>query len=177
MKVKVGLPEGVKLTKTPRFPDDRGIFVKHFTPSIAQEMGFHGELVEDFTTLSHKGVLRGFHLQAPPYDHDKIVTCLTGVALDVILDVRRNSPTYLHHFYFDLGLDYNAVIIPRGFAHAFLAITDNCLMSYKVNSLHRPDHDIGIKWDTVGFNWPCKDPIISVRDNNLPALNDFVSPF
>ena len=97
---------------------------------------------------------------------------------DVVLDVRAGSPTFGAHITIDLNADEaRAVFIPAGCAHGFCALEDETLMLYKVGSMHSPTHDSGIRWDSAGIHWPIEAPIVSSRDQALPTLNGFISPF
>ena len=133
---------------------------------------------EEYYSISRKGVIRGMHFQTPPYDHEKLVYCMRGRVLDVVLDLRISSPTYRQHIAIELDdAKKNGLMIPKGMAHGFLALTDDVLMSYKVTTVYAPENDAGIHWNSFGFNWKIEQPIVSARDNTHPAFKDFVSPF
>jgi dTDP-4-dehydrorhamnose 3,5-epimerase len=160
------------------FQDKRGRFIKTFHEPTFKSHGLATNFVEEFYSLSAKNVLRGLHFQVPPYDHEKIVYCLTGKAFDVVLDIRKGSPTFGKHESFELAPEkHNIIYISRGLAHGFYAIQDNTLMFYKITTTHVPDFDSGIHWNSAGINWPCSNPIVSDRDDNLPRFDDFDSPF
>jgi dTDP-4-dehydrorhamnose 3,5-epimerase len=162
------------------FTDHRGSFVKTFHAPAFQELGLPFEIREEFFSLSHRHVLRGLHFQAPPTDHAKLVYCPAGAVLDVVLDLRRRSPT-CGQFHAEELTETNRRIlfIPSGLAHGFLTLSESALMVYKTTSVHDPACDQGIRWDSIGFPWPLGDaaPILSRRDAGFPALADFVSPF
>jgi len=161
-----------------RFQDTRGSFTKLYHEDIFQEHGINTELREQFFTVSHKNVLRGMHFQIPPHDHDKLVTCLTGRVLDVVLDLRKDSDTYGEAAAFELSANNGCILfIPSGMAHGFLSLEDNSGMLYATSTVHSPTHDRGIRWDSFGFEWPCIDPIISERDRSHPTFAQFESPF
>jgi len=158
--------------------DERGTFLKNFRHSQFRELGLETSFPEEFVTTSQKGVLRGFHFQTPPHDHVKVVSCLAGSIRDVVVDLRRSSPTFGHHEVFELSPDQGrSIYIPKGFAHAFLALEDQTVVHYQVSTEHYPLHDAGIKWDSVGVEWLVKDPMISARDLKFPAFREFDSPF
>ena len=162
------------------FTDHRGSFVKTFHDQAFRDLGLPLEAREEFFSTSHKHVLRGMHFQVPPGDHAKLVYCLAGAVLDVVLDLRRNSPTRGQAHAEELSeSNRRSLYIPSGFAHGFLALTEGALMVYKTSTVYDPACDRGIRWDSFGFAWPlgCAVPILSKRDNEFPALADFNSPF
>jgi dTDP-4-dehydrorhamnose 3,5-epimerase len=158
--------------------DNRGCFVKIFHKEVFATHGLVTEFAEEYYSVSHKGVLRGMHFQTPPHDHFKLVYCLAGKVLDVIVDLRVGSPTFGKHpnFELDAGLG-NMLYIAPGIAHGFYALTDNAIMQYKVTTVYAPEHDGGIRWDSAGIDWPNSAPIVSDRDRGFPALAEFKSPF
>lgn len=160
------------------FRDERGSFVKTFHRNLSAEYGLVTEFAEEFYSWSRRGVLRGLHFQLPPAQHTKVVTCLVGEVLDVVVDLRKGSPTYGRHALFPLRAEHATLLyIPEGVAHGFLAISDNALMYYQVTSVHSLEHDAGIRWDSAGISWPSSTPLVSARDAAFPSLNEFDSPF
>lgn len=158
--------------------DNRGRFIKNFRASHLKELGLETRFVEEFVTTSHKNVVRGLHFQVPPHDHVKLVSCFGGEILDVVVDLRRGSPTYGKHETFHLKEDLGkSVYIPKGFAHGFLALTDRAIVHYQVSTEHAPSADAGILWNSAGIAWPVATPIISARDSQFPTLQQFQSPF
>ncbi|WP_374435525.1 dTDP-4-dehydrorhamnose 3,5-epimerase family protein [Inhella sp.] len=173
----LGLP-GCSLVHLDRFEDERGCFVKTYQRLAFEAAGMEPLEGETFYTVSHQGVLRGMHFQTPPSDLAKLVHCLAGRVLDVILDLRRSSPTYMQHRTVLLdGTQSTAVYLPHGIAHGFLALSDGATMAYQVSKPYNPSHDAGIRWDSFGFDWPIAQPLLSERDQRHPALADFDSPF
>ena len=161
------------------FTDHRGTFVKTFHDSAFRALGLPFEAREEFFSTSHKNVVRGMHFQVPPADHAKLVYCITGAVLDVVLDLRRNSPTFGQAHAEELSeANRRSLYIPTGFAHGFLALTEGALMVYKTSTVHDPACDRGIHWQSFGFAWPVgPEAALSKRDNEFPALADFNSPF
>jgi dTDP-4-dehydrorhamnose 3,5-epimerase len=158
--------------------DKRGTFVKTFHAERFAEAGLPVEWREEFCSSSRKGVIRGMHFQTPPHDHEKLVYCIQGLVLDVVVDLRRTSPTFGRHVAVRLDAARgHGVMIPKGMAHGFLALTDDVLMTYKVTTVHAPAHDAGIHWDSFGMDWGIEQPIVSARDSAHPTLGDFASPF
>lgn len=158
--------------------DQRGTFVKLFQASTLVQIGLENRFVEVFMSTSSRGVIRGLHCQLPPTDGAKLVTCIVGRALDVVVDLRTGSQAFGRAVGIDLSAERaNAVYVPRGCAHGFAALTDGCVMAYAVTSEHDPGLDSGVRWDSVDFRWPFGDPVVSVRDAALPSLAEFDSPF
>lgn len=158
--------------------DARGRFVKLFEHSTFVAAGLEPEVAEVYCSTSHKGVVRGLHFQLPPAHHAKTVTVLTGRVVDVVVDLRTDSPAYGQHAVFDLdGADGAGIHIPAGCAHGFQALTDEATMVYLVSTEHSPEHDTGIRWDSAGIDWPLPPTAISDRDLALPPLSEFDSPF
>jgi dTDP-4-dehydrorhamnose 3,5-epimerase len=158
--------------------DDRGSFAKFFNKSFFKAIGMSIDVAETYITNSSKGVLRGMHFQLPPHEHDKIVTCVSGSILDVFIDLRRNSPTYLRSGSIHLwSAAPKALFLPRGIAHGFLSLEENTRCLYSVSSEYSASYDSGVHWASINFNWPEKSPIVSARDSSLPDLDNFDSPF
>lgn len=160
-----------------RISDARGIFIKTFHAPAFRELGLEAGFVEEYYTTSRHGVLRGLHFQIPPADHAKLVYCIAGSVLDAVVDLRTDSGSYGKHVTLELSDSrHNILFIPRGFAHGFFALSD-CTMVYKVTSVHSPEHDRGIRWDSAGIAWPGIEPIVSDRDRTFARLAEFESPF
>lgn len=160
-----------------RFVDSRGSFVKTYHEGLFQALGVNLDIREEFYSVSHKNVIRGMHFQLPPHEHDKLVYCTHGAVMDVLLDLRK-GPGYGNVASTELsGENAHLVFIPKGIAHGFLALTDEALMLYKTSTVHAPEADCGIRWDSFGFDWEMAEPIISTRDQQHSVFADFVSPF
>lgn len=158
--------------------DERGTFVKTFHAERFSALGLPTEWREEYYSSSRKGVIRGMHFQTPPHDHEKLVYCIQGRVLDVVVDLRKDAPTYGRHFAVELDAACgHGVMIPKGMAHGFLALTENVLMTYKVTSVYAPENDSGIRWDSFGLEWGVDRPIVSSRDRAHPTFADFNSPF
>jgi len=160
------------------FKDERGSFVKTFHLGGFSDLGLATRFAEEYYSVSRKNVLRGLHFQLPPMDHEKLVYCLSGTVLDVVLDIRIDSPTFGEHRMIELSADKgNMVYMPRGIAHGFMVTSDHAVMQYKVTSVYSPDHDAGILWNSAGIQWPVTSPVVSARDSAFPAFMDFTTPF
>jgi len=178
MKIASLKTEGCLLLHLDKRTDQRGYFIKTFQDSVFQDMGFSITCREDFYTLSNKNVIRGMHFQLPPKALKKVVYCMSGSILDVLLDLRVGSPTYLQteHLILD-SLDPCAVCLPVGIAHGFLTLSDETAVCYKVDQEYDPALDSGIRWDSFGFKWPVDDPTLSNRDSGFCSLQEFQNPF
>ncbi len=169
---------GAKILTLPFSHDNRGTFVKTFHESSLLEHDIEFTLRESYFSFSKKDVIRGMHFQLPPFQHSKIVFCPQGAILDVIVDLRKNSPTYRQYFAQELSAESNkAYYIPEGFAHGFKSLTDNAITYYLVSSEYNSKQDTGVRYNSIGFDWGVKDPIISQRDLSFAGLNEFESPF
>lgn len=158
--------------------DSRGRFVKIFHKKHFLDRGLHAEFEEEYYSHSSRGVIRGLHFQNPPHDHVKIVYCVAGEVFDVVLDLRIGSPTYGKTATFNLSAEKgNYVYIPKGLAHGFCALEDETTVIYKVGTMYSPNHDAGIRWDSLDIPWPNENPIISKRDLQFPPFESFNSPF
>ena len=166
------------LIEVDHYSDNRGLFSKFYSEEEFDRHGINMDVKEQFYTTSKKNVIRGMHFQIPPYHHDKLVTCVSGSVIDVVLDLRKSSASYGKFESFKLDSENKSIIyIPKGFAHGFLSNEENTSMMYAVSSIHSPDHDQGILWNSFGFDWQCKDPIISERDKNHVLFEDFSTVF
>ena len=178
MELKKTLLEGCFEVKPITFLDQRGTFTKTFHKKEFKRLGLNSDWTEDYYTYSKKDVIRGMHLQLPPSDHFKLVHCLYGEVLDVLLDLRSSSPSFGKTHSLKLSSKKkNGIYISKGIAHGFLSLTEKSLLTYKVSSAHSPKHDTGVSWNSFGFEWPVKSPIISERDKTLEELKNFNSPF
>lgn len=169
------------LIKPRRFGDDRGWFMETWSRRALSALGIEAEFVQDNHSLSRRvGTVRGLHFQTPPHAQGKLVRCVAGRIMDYALDIRRGSPTYGQW----LGVELSAASghqlwIPAGFAHAFVTLEPETEVAYKVTDDYAPAHDGGIRWDSVGIDWPLPPggPVLSDKDRALPPLAEFDSPF
>lgn len=171
---------GCQLLRGFAHEDTRGSFEKLVHQPAFEAAGLEWRFRETYLSRSQRGVIRGLHFQRPPSDHVKLVSCLAGAVLDVVLDLRSDSPTYGQHARFELRPGAaTAVLIPRGCAHGFVAHEDDSLLLYLVTTPHDPERDAGVRWDSAGIDWSL-DPqaaLLSPRDQALPTLAELDNPF
>jgi dTDP-4-dehydrorhamnose 3,5-epimerase len=160
------------------FEDTRGRFVKVFHQGAFAELGLETNFAEEYYSVSRQGVIRGMHFQTPPMDHVKVVYCTQGAVFDVVVDLRRGSPTYGQAVTFSLcAEDGNFVYIPKGMAHGFCVVSESATLVYKVSTVYAPEQDAGILSSSVNVEWPVHAPVMSNRDLEFPSLSQFESPF
>lgn len=178
MKVASTIIEGIKIIDQFHTKDNRGLFVKTFHYNTFVQAGINFQIRESFYSVSDRNVIRGMHFQHPPYDHDKLVYCIAGAIHDVVLDLRKDSKTYGE--YFDLELsskNCKALFVPKGFAHGFKSLEQDSITYYLVSSENERNADDGVHYNSFGFDWNCKNPILSERDKSFIDFNNFKSPF
>ena len=157
--------------QTPCFDDARGSFTKLFHASTYEQMGLDFEPMEVFYTTSHKNVLRGMHFQTKEAAHKKLVTCISGRVLDVVVDVRRDSQKFNRPFSIILdSCKPISLLIGKGYAHGFLSLTDHAVMNYMTSTVHDQKNDQGILWSSIAYEWPIDNPILSSRDSSHPHI-------
>jgi len=164
------------------FCDSRGYFFESYNQKLFSKKIGDFKFVQDNESKSLKGVLRGFHFQKPPFEQAKLVRCIEGEILDVALDLRKNSPTFGKYEKVILsGNNKKQIFIPRGFAHAFLVLSEIAIFSYKVDNIYAPQYDDGVIWNDpcLSIDWGIDDSklIISEKDKSLEILKNFESPF
>ena len=162
------------------FGDQRGFFLETFNETRYNEILKNVQFVQDNFSSSNKGVLRGLHFQKPPYSQGKLVQVITGSALDVAVDLRKDSDTYGQHVKVILSSEKrNQFWIPEGFAHGFLALEDNTIFSYKCTNYYNPQSEVTILWNdrNLKIDWQIDNPIISPKDNEGVLFKDFDTPF
>ena len=154
------------------YNDLRGKFVKSFSHKKFAKKIESNSFQEQFYTISKKNVIRGIHFQIPPYHHYKLVSCLIGQILDVIVDLRYDSSTYKKAISVDLHEKYNkSILIPPGCGHGFLSLSKSLVM-YNTSTEHSPKYDKGVLWSSIEFDWPVLKPILSKRDKNFPSIDN-----
>lgn len=174
-KIDTSLPE-VYIIEPQVFGDHRGWFMETWSETKYKELGIHKHFVQDnHSFTAQKGTLRGLHFQNNPMAQCKIVRCIAGAVMDVAVDIRKGSPSYLKWVAVELSAENKRqLLIPRGFAHAFLTLTDNVEFVYKVDNLYSPECDRSIRFDDPAINvdWGISNPILSDKDSNALLLSD-----
>lgn len=176
MKVNKLPLDGCLLIETDVFPDSRGYFYELFNENRFRDAGINTEFVQDNLSMSKKNVLRGLHFQLPPHEQGKLVRVISGSVLDVMVDIRPESPTYGKNHSVVLS-DTNKLMlwIPPGFAHGFLALDDNTIFYYKCTAFYNKQSEKGIIWNDkeLGIDWGIENPIVSDKDLELNNFRDF----
>ena len=173
IKIIEQLLPGVILLECPRYTDLRGDFTKLYHAGAMTSLGVPFEPVESFMTRSKAGVIRGMHFQVDEAAHDKLVSCPKGRVLDVVVDVRPESPQFNKPIALELSEEDSAVLlIGKGYAHGFLSIDDDSWMMYATTTVHNPSLDRGVLWSSIDFEWPVDTPIVSDRDQRHPAIGE-----
>ena len=172
--------EGLLIIKPQVFEDVRGYFFESFNKEKFKLAGIDLTFVQDNESKSKKDVLRGMHMQAPPFEQGKLVRVMQGSVLDVAVDIRKNSPTYGQWAAIELsGKNKWMYWIPPGFAHGFRTLEDDTIFFYKCTNVYDKDSERCFAWNDpeVNIDWKIKHPIVSEKDNNAPKFSDFISPF
>jgi dTDP-4-dehydrorhamnose 3,5-epimerase len=173
---RLALPE-VILIESSVFPDERGSFTETFKASEFEKNGVPGSFVQENFSHSKKGVVRGLHYQLDPKAQGKLIRVLSGKVLDVAVDMRRQSPTFLQSVSVELS-DENGLMlfIPAGFAHGFSALTYDVRFVYKCTAEYSKEHERGVRFDDpdIHIDWKVTDPILSENDRMLPYAKDAV---
>jgi len=160
------------------FEDERGRFIKLFHQDFFMQHGLNPVFEEQYYSVSSQRVLRGLHFQLPPHAHCKLVSCISGSILDVVIDLRKNSNTYKKVSSLELtALNGNMLYVPEGLAHGFYVLSSNCIFLSMNTRKYSPECDSAIRWDSIGFTWPDCDPVVSEKDKNAVSLYNFISPF
>lgn len=179
MKIHKTKLDGLYILCNDIFTDNRGLFHKTFSKDCFKDMNLDTEFKEIYYSYNKKWSLRGLHFQIPPYDHTKLVYVSRGCILDVVVDIRKNSPTYGEYVLVKLNdTDGLSVYIPSGFAHGFLSIEDGTIVNYAQTSCYNKECDSGININSISIDWGIDFiPIQSERDLSFISLKEFVSPF
>ena len=167
--------DGLKIIKPFFAEDNRGYFLKSYEKDVFKEFGLEGEIFEDFESFSKKNVVRGLHFQTKN-PQTKFVRVIFGTVMDVVVDLRKESPTFGKWKSFILSENnHHALWIPAGFAHGFRVLSDEAIVSYKCVGKYEQGFDSGIIWNdtTIGIRWGIEKPIISERDANLQSFAQF----
>ena len=166
----------VILVKPKVFGDNRGFFMESYKKSDFFANGIDVEFNQDNHSKSTKGVLRGLHYQAKPYGQAKLVRCSKGRIYDVAVDIRPNSETFGQYVKVELSEDNKQMLyIPEGFAHGFVALTDEVELLYKASGEYNPQADRGVLWNDkdINIDWNIDfEPLLSEKDKVQPTLKE-----
>ncbi len=165
---------GVFLLEPDVFNDSRGFFLESYNQRTFSEAGLNYNFVQDNHSLSlDAGVIRGMHYQLTPKAQTKLLHVLTGAIIDVVVDIRNNSPTFARWIMVTLSAtNKKQLLVPKGFAHGFCTLEPHTEVLYKVDEYYSPEHDRGILWKdpNLGIPWPTEHPILSDKDLRHPVL-------
>ncbi len=159
--------EGLILIEPKVYVDARGIFYESWQQDHYKQLGIDDDFVQDDVSLSYKNVLRGMHYQK---GQGKLVSVVQGAILDVVVDIRPESATYLQYFSIEISSESpKQLYVPSGFAHGFYVLSDVVIMNYKCTQYYDKAAEAGIMWNDPTFNikWPCAYPIVSEKDSHL----------
>ncbi len=168
----------LEVFKVFQFEDLRGSFTKIFSKGTFQNDLTN--IAESFYTISSKDVIRGMHFQLPPFENYKLIHVIRGSIEDVVLDLRKESSTYLNFYKIELNEKNKlAILIPPGVAHGFKVLEDDTTMIYFSNKVFSSAHDCGIHYNSINYDWRIEKPIVSDKDDNLSPLCEFLkeNPF
>ncbi len=178
MKINKTFIEDLLIIEPQLFKDERGFFYESYNKN---NLDIDIDFVQDNESKSYKGVIRGLHFQAPPFEQTKLVRCISGNILDVAVDLRTSSKTYGKFFSIELSSENNKqLFVPKGFAHGFQVLSETAIVNYKVDNFYNPKSDSGIIWNdkdlSIDWNLDIK-PIISLKDLKLISFKELKSPF
>lgn len=169
---------GLFILKNAIHQDERGSFQKLFSYEEFEKNKLDVDFKEFYYSFSHKDVIRGMHFQTPPCDHSKLVFVNKGSIIDVVLDIRKNSPTYGQYVSIELNQTNGfALYIAKGMAHGFCTKEDHTIVNYLQTSVYSKANDSGILYNSFGFDWQVEYPILSERDLSFKSFHHFKTPF
>ncbi|PEC56403.1 dTDP-4-dehydrorhamnose 3,5-epimerase [Bacillus cereus] len=176
MKIENTLFEEVKIIHPQVFEDNRGFFMESYNASKLEGGGINYNFIQDNHSLSTEvGVIRGLHYQLSPKAQTKMIRVIRGAIFDVVVDIRKKSPTFGKWFGIELSSENKKqLLIPKGFAHGFCTLAPDTEVIYKVDELYSPELDRGIMWNDseINIKWPTNNPILSIKDQKHPNLKD-----
>ena len=180
MKINKTFIEDLLIIEPQLFKDDRGFFYESYNKNNLDKV-INVVFVQDNESKSNRGVIRGLHFQLPPFEQSKLVRCVCGKILDVVVDLRTNSKTFGKSFSIELTSENKKqLFVPKGFAHGFQVLSDEAIVNYKVDEYYNSDSDMGIIWNdkdlSIDWNYDI-EPILSKKDLNLGSFKNLKSPF
>lgn len=181
MKVVDKALNGLLVIEPRVFKDARGAFFELFNAAAFNEiLGHSVEFLQDNHSISSRNVIRGLHLQAPPFAQGKLVRVAVGKVLDLAVDIRKGSPTFGQHFAVELSAENNLMMwIPPGFAHGFSVLEDDSVFLYKCTNIYNKDSEMTLLYNdpALNINWRVTNPVVSEKDITGTSLAQFTSPF
>lgn len=180
MKIINTAIEGVYIIEPQVFEDNRGYFFESYNKQKMDEAGLKYDFIQDNQSMSKYGTIRGIHFQKGDFAQAKLVRVLEGTVLDVAVDLRKGSKTFGKHVAVELSAENKRqLMIPRGFGHGFVTLTDHVEFLYKADNYYAPEADGGIRWNDpeLGIDWGVTDPVLSEKDTKSPFLKDAVTGF
>jgi len=166
--------QGAYLVRLQPIEDERGFFVRTFCKKEFEAIGHEKEFVQMNQSYNKlKGTLRGMHYQLPPHQEIKLVRCIAGIVYDVIIDLRKDSLTYLHHFGAELSPEnFCMMYVPEGFAHGFQTLSDHSSLVYHHTAYYTPGSEGGLRYDDkrLAIRWPIEPTCLSEKDQQYPYL-------
>ena len=174
--------DGVVIIEPRIFEDERGYFYESFSQREFEEKACNTVFVQDNQSKSTYGVIRGLHFQRPPYAQSKLVRCVSGKVLDVVVDIRKNSPTFGKFVAVELsGENHRQLFIPRGFAHGYAVLSDEAVFQYKCDNFYNKESEGAIAWNDpeINIDWllPADKVVLSAKDRMNKKLSESVTPF
>jgi dTDP-4-dehydrorhamnose 3,5-epimerase len=177
--IKTEIPD-VLIIKPSIFQDYRGLFWETYNKELFEQYGIHTEFKQDNQSVSRKDVLRGLHFQRAPFEQGKLIRVVSGSVLDVAVDIRPDSSSFGKHIFVNISSDNNLMLwIPSGFAHGFLALEENTILTYKCTNIYKKEFETSILWNDpeLGINWGITHPIISEKDMNAYSFRSYITNY
>ena len=180
MKINKTFIEDILIIEPQLFKDDRGFFYESYNKNHLDKKN-NIVFVQDNESYSIRGVIRGLHFQKPPHAQIKLVRCISGRVLDIVVDLRKDSKTFGESFSVELSSENNKqLLIPKGFAHGFQVLSNEAIVNYKVDQYYNSDSESGIIWNDkdllIKWNHDI-EPILSKKDLELKLFKNLESPF
>ena len=170
--------EGAYIVELDLIEDERGFFARSFCADEFRQHGLDNNIAQCNVSFNRKaGTLRGMHFQIEPHEEARLVRCTMGSIFDVIIDIRKTSPTRYQWYANELTSENRlGLFIPAGFAHGFQTLQDNCEVTYQMSASYHPASTRGLRWDDpeLGIRWPLADPIMSERDRGFAYLSEAI---
>lgn len=180
MKINKTFIEDLLIIEPQLFKDDRGFFYESYNKNNLDKV-VNVNFVQDNESKSNKGVIRGLHFQKPPYAQTKLIRCISGCILDVVVDLRKNSKSYCKSFSVQLSSENKKqLLVPKGFAHGFQVLSETAIVNYKVDNFFNSKSESGIIWNDKDLliDWRLDlKPVLSYKDLKLKSFKNLKSPF